>query len=105
MRSCVPACVRVYVRVCACLCVFRLHVCALACVRACVRVPACACVCVCASHCSVLLLELRDDGRVLLPAGRQQPEHLLPVLGHDELQGRLVLLQGRPQLWGRGSVC
>lgn len=38
----------------------------------------------------VLLLQLRDDGRVVPFARHQQPKHLLSVFGHDELYCRLV---------------
>lgn len=33
----------------------------------------------------VLLLQLAHDGGVVPLAGHEEPEHLLPVFGHDEL--------------------
>lgn len=33
----------------------------------------------------VLLLQLGHDGGVVPLAGHEEPEHLLPVFGHDEL--------------------
>lgn len=37
------------------------------------------------TDCGVLLLELAHNGRVVLFAGHEQPENLLPVFGHNEL--------------------
>lgn len=56
-----------------------------------------------ATHAGMLLFELGHNSRIVSLAGHQQPEHLLSVFTHDELQSWLMLLKGCPQLWEKES--